>query len=201
MTTALEPYRKQAGDLDGEHAATVAALAELDSFTVANDDDATFAADLIREVKDKHRQLDDRRKEVTGPLNQTVKTINGWFKPALDALENAERKLKSKVATFVQERERQTREALAAVAAAQTAEDAKRALAEAQPPAFLPQGMSARMVWRWRVVDVNAVPRSFCIPDAQRIEAELRGAVKDGGSPPTIDGIEFFQETQMAVRR
>ena len=113
MTTALEPYRKQAGDLDGEHATTVAALAELDSFAVANDDDATFAADLIREVKGKHRQLDDRRKEVTGPLNATVKTINGWFKPALDALETAERRLKSQVAMFVQERERQTREALA----------------------------------------------------------------------------------------
>jgi len=201
MTTALEPYRQQAGDLDGEHATTVAALAEPDSFAVANDDDATFAADLIREVKSKHRQLDDRRKEVTGPLNQTVKTINGWFKPALEALETAERKLKAKVAGFVQERERQTREALAAVAAAADANEATKALAEAQTPAFLPQGMSARMVWRWRVADANAVPRSFCSPDAQRIENELRGALKDGNSPPTIAGIEFFQETQMAVRR
>ena len=201
MTTALEPYRKQAGDIDGEHATTVAALAELDSFAVANDDDATFAADLIREVKGKHRQLDDRRKEVTGPLNATVKTINGWFKPALDALETAERRLKSQVAMFVQERERQTREALAAVAAATDANEATKALAEAQTPAFLPQGVSARMIWRWRVTDANAVPRSFCAPDAQLIENELRGAVKSGSSPPTIDGIEFFQETQMAVRR
>lgn len=201
MTTALEPYRKQAGDLDAEHRATTAALAELDGFTVSTDDDANFAADLIREVKAKHRELDDRRKEVTGPLNATVKTINGWFKPALDALETAERKLKAKVAGFVQERERQTRDALAAVAAATDANEAMKALAEAQTPAFLPQGMSARMVWRWRVTDANAVPRSFCSPDAQLIENELRTALKDGSSPPTIIGVEFFQETQMAVRR
>ena len=171
MTTELAPYRQQAGDLDAEHREMVATLRELDSFAVANDEDSAFAADMIREVKAKHRELDERRKEVTGPLNATVKTINGWFKPALDALETAERKLKGKIAEFVRERERQTRAALAAAAAATTAQEATAALVAAPQAATLPPGMSLRMVWKWRVVDEVRVPRHFCSPDAQRIEA------------------------------
>jgi len=197
----LTPYRKQAGDLDGEHAATVAALRELDTFTVTSDEDSAFAADLIREVRAKHKELDDRRKEVTGPLNGTVKTINGWFKPALDALENAEKKLKAKVALYMTEREKAAREALALAAAAQTAQEATAALAAAPAPAAMPQGVSMRTVWRWRVTDAQAVPREFCSPDAARIDAELRGALKDNEAPPEIPGVEFFQEAQMAVRR
>lgn len=72
MTTELAPYRQQAGDLDAEHREMVATLRELDSFAVSNDEDSAFAADMIREVKAKHRELDERRKEVTQPLNQAI---------------------------------------------------------------------------------------------------------------------------------
>jgi len=201
MTTELAPYRQQAGDLDAEHREMVATLRELDTFTVASDEDSTFAADMIREVKAKHRELDERRKEVTGPLNATVKTINGWFKPALDALESAERKLKGKVAEFVQERERQTRAALAAAAAAATAQEATAALVAAPQAAALPSGMSMRMVWKYRFTDLERVPRHLCKPDPERIEAELRGALANEGAPPAIDGVEFYQEASMVVRR
>jgi hypothetical protein len=197
----LTPYRKQAGDLDGEHAATVAALRELDTFTVANDEDSAFAADLIREVKAKHKELDDRRKEVTGPLNTTVKTINGWFKPALDALENAEKKLKAKVALYMTEREKAAREALALAAAAQTAQEATAALAAAPTPAAMPQGVSMRMIWKFRIVDESAVPARFCSPDPNKIDAEMRGSVRDDGAPTPIPGVEFFQEASMTVRK
>lgn len=201
MTTELTIYRQQAGDLDNEHREHLAALRELDTFTVANDDDSAFAADLIREVKAKHKELDDRRKEVTGPLNQTVKTINGWFKPALDTLESAEKKLKAKVALYLTEREAKAREALALAAAAQTAQEASAALASAPAPAAMPQGMSMRQIWKWRIVDESAVPRSFCAVDSSRVDAELRGALRDGSTPPAIAGIEFYQEASMAVRR
>ena len=39
-TTALEPYRKQAGDLDAIVEEQRLALRELDSFTVASDEDS-----------------------------------------------------------------------------------------------------------------------------------------------------------------
>lgn len=200
MTTALEPYKQQAGDLDAEHREMVATLRELDTFTVASDEDSTFAADMIREVKAKHKELDERRKEVTQPLNATVKTINGWFKPALEALETAERKLKSKVALYMQESARKAQEALALVAAAETAEEATVALA-ASVPAAMPQGVSMRMIWRFRIVDESAVPARFCSPDLAKIDAEMRGSAKDDGAPTPIAGVEFFQEASMTVRR
>lgn len=201
MTTELAPYRQQAGDLDAEHREMVATLRELDSFAVSNDEDSAFAADMIREVKAKHKELDERRKEVTQPLNATVRTINGWFKPALDALETAERKLKSKVALYMQECEARTRAALAEAAAAATAQEATRALASAPPPAALPQGVSMRMVWKYRIVDESAVPAKFCSPDPAKIDAEMRGALANEGTPPTINGVEFYQEASMTVRR
>lgn len=200
MTTALEPYRQQAGDLDAEHREMVATLRELDTFTVATDEDSAFAANMIREVKAKHKELDERRKEVTQPLNATVRTINGWFKPALEALETAERKLKSKVALYMQESARKAQDALALAASAATAEEATVALA-ASMPAAMPQGVSMRMVWKFRIVDDSAVPAKFCSPDSAKIDAEMRGSVKDNGEPTPISGVEFFQEASMTVRR
>jgi len=200
MTTALEPYRQQAGDLDGEHREMVATLRELDTFVVSNDEDSTFAADMIREVKAKHRDLDERRKEVTQPLNATVKTINGWFKPALDALETAEKKLKAKVALYMQESARKAQEALALAAIAPTIEEATVALA-ASMPAAMPQGVSMRMIWKFRIVDESAIPARFCSPDSAKIDAEMRGSAKDNGAPTPIPGVEFFQEASMTVRK
>lgn len=196
----LIPYRQQAGDIEREHTTAVAALRELDTFVVASDDDSAFAADIIREVKGKHKELDDRRKEVTGPLNATIRTVNGWFKPALDALDAAERKLKSKVALYMQESHRKAHEALVLVAAAPTAEQASAALMYSAP-AVMPQGVSMRMIWKFRIVDESAIPARFCSPDPDKIEAEMRGSAKDDGAPTPISGVEFFQEASMTVRR
>lgn len=201
VTTELAPYRQQAGDLDAEHREMVATLRELDTFTIATDEDSAFAADMIREVKAKHKELDERRKEVTGPLNTTIRTINSWFKPALDALESAEKKLKSKVALYMQDCEARAREAIAAAAAAENAQEATLALAAAPPPAAMPQGVSMRKVWKYRIVDESAVPARFCSPDPAKIDAELRGRVRDEGTAPEIPGVEFYQESSMTVRR
>lgn len=200
MTTELALYRKQAGDIDSEHRDMLATLCELDTFTVSCDDDAAFAADMLREVKAKAKDLDERRKSVTQPLNATVKTINGWFKPALDALEAAEKKLKARVALYMLESSRRAQEALALAATAPTVEAATAALA-ASMPAAMPQGVSMRMIWHFRIVDESAVPVRFCSPDSAKIEAEMRGSAKDNGEPTPISGVEFFQEASMTVRR
>lgn len=200
-TTALEPYRQQAGDLDGEHKQVSTALRELDAFEVRSNEDSEFAADLIRDVKAKHKELDERRKEVTQPLNTTVRTINSWFKPALDALEQAERKLKAKVALYVQDCERKAREAIALAAAAETEEEASKALAEAPAIAAMPQGVSMRMAWKWKIVDESKIPAYLCSPDMNKIAAEIRGSLQDTGGPSEIPGVEFWQEPVMTVRK
>lgn len=96
-----------------------------------------FAADELREIKSRQDRHEKLRTSITGPLNGVLKSINALFKPAAEALSEAELIIKAKMLAFDQaqqaaaakaraeaearaqaERERLAREAAAAEAAA-----------------------------------------------------------------------------------
>jgi hypothetical protein len=58
------------------------------------------------------------------------------------------------------------------------------------------QGVSTRVMWRWRVVDAAAVPREYLCVDAAKVEA----LVKEHKEGAKIPGIEVYREEIMAVR-
>jgi hypothetical protein len=200
MTTDLIQYKRAAGDLDTDHADAKAALAYAGDMSLNTDADAEFAAEVVREVKAKHRELDDRRKQVVSPLNEVVKTINSWFKPPMEELERVERALKSRVAAFVQRREAEARAALEAACAAETPAEAEKVLA-LFAPVVPPAGTSVRMTWRWRVVNEAAVPRELLSVDPGKVGSWMRGSTKDQGAPEAVSGLEFYQEPVVSVRR
>lgn len=72
-----------------ESALSIAQSIEIDSPEMYQ-----LGADELAAIKGKAKQLDEQRKELVQPLNETVKKINALFKRPLEILENAEGMIK-----------------------------------------------------------------------------------------------------------
>jgi len=193
----LTVYRKAAGDLSDEQDQADQSIALLQELIVASETDLAFASEILLDVKAKHSELESRRKSVVQPLNGVVREINSWFKPVRDRLETAERILKAKLAGYIEAREEANREALATASTAETGAEAAAALATIEDVATAP-GTSTRKVWRFRVVDAQALPREWLVPNVEAIAGYAKAAK---GEPHPIAGVEFFQETIVVASR
>ena len=52
-------------------------------------------------------------------------------------------------------------------------------------------GLSARRVWKYRIIDINKIPREYMIPDHSNIGATVRAEK----NKTNIPGIEAYSET------
>ena len=167
---------------------------------VANDDEQSFAADILREVKGKHHVLEEKRKSITVPLNVALREVNALFKPVLSALEEGEKVLKHKIAGYLAAREAANRQALETAARAETAAQASEALAtveDARPP----EGVSVRYVWKFEVIAPDLVPAQYLSPDPVKIAQAVRESAERDGEPRPIPGVKIFKEPVVTSRR
>lgn len=169
------------------------ALARLRSFEITDEAALDWAADLLRNAKTRAKELDERRKEITGPILLAKAGIDGLFKPLISRYEQAEGILKGKIADWTNRVEAQRRAVMVA--------SAEEFAAGGTPTALIPEparaeGISVRKVWDFEITDGTLVPRDYCSPDAKKIRAQ----VPSEGQPPEIPGVRFFQRDQVAAR-
>jgi hypothetical protein len=55
--------------------------------------------------------------------------------------------------------------------------------------------------WKFYVTDLDALPREWWCPDLVAIEEELQMALRNNGQPPTIPGVEFFNDEKFQTRK
>lgn len=196
----------------------------LGSYAIKSADDYERAAEDLARVKGAAKRLESVRTAEVAPLNLQVKGINGFFKVHSDQLDAIESKIKEHVGAWVvaerrrvqaeqakaDEAARKERERLAAqAAAAEAAGKMERAenlqqrastvvAAVAQPRVSTAKGlgMAVRMVWKARVRDASKVPRQFLMVDEAKLAAYAT-AMKDSAE---VEGVEFFQDSQVAGR-
>lgn len=184
---------------------------------VVNDKD-TFEQTAIRLqiVKTKFKEIEERRKELVKPFQEATKKLNDFFKRPLDLLKGAENCLKSAMSSYayrleqeqkekqrkideIAEREREKIKKRAekqlqkgnekkAEELIQQVELVPHAVVESEVPNI--KGISTRENWKYRVVDLNKVPREFLVLDDARL-SKIAKATK--GLVP-IEGIEFYSE-------
>lgn len=92
-------------DTEAKNALTVAL-----AYTIDGPDMYALAADELKTIKGKSAALEAKRKDLVGPLNDTVKKINDLFRTPLAFLAQAEAALKTGMLTFDDEQERIRRE-------------------------------------------------------------------------------------------
>lgn len=168
-------------------------LSLLRSFVIQNDDQQEQIGGVLRDVKARYKEIEDKRTEITKPLNQALRAVNDLFRPPKQRFEELEKLLKGKITAYLEAKNRANEERLRQVAAAQTPAMAQLGLATVSPVAP-PTGVSVRHVWRFEITDPDLVPREYCSPDAKKI-----GVVDPTAT--TIPGVRFFQEPVVSARR
>lgn len=184
-----------------------------------------IAADELRSIKGKAKDLDELRKSMTRPLDDAKKRIMDFFNKPLTFLTEAESLIKRSMLTYDREQERKRKEEEERLRAAARAEQ-ERLEAEAReraekmkaegkteeaimemesvPVVPLPSvqieqpkvaGISRRQNWKARVIDPMKVPRQFLMVDEKALNAYAK-ATK--GAVP-VDGVEFYPEDIIAA--
>jgi len=150
------------------------------------------AVEWIAAIKSQHDEVDAKRKSFTEPLRKVVEEINDFFRPALDALKQAEKEMKKKISAYTVESLEKRDELLAQVEQTKAPEAREELIVKADklaPPKVA--GMSIRETWKGEVVDPEAVVKwaieknflAFLSPDPKAILAYTKKAGRDPGIP------------------
>lgn len=193
-----------------------------EAYHCGNRSDFVAGAEQLRAIKDVQKALEERRVSVTGPMNEALRTINGWFKAPMEKLKTAENGYKVTMAAFErgeQERirkeeaearrkaddERRELERRAIKAAEQGKTEKAEELIERavavvpETPATAPlkaAGMSFSEQWEFEIIDQTQVPREFCKVDEAKIGQYVR-AMKENAK---IAGVRIFSRPKVSAR-
>ncbi len=118
-------------------------------------------------------ELEDERKSVVGPLNQAVKTINSWFKPAVDSLEAFVEAGKARIQQALAAERAEQEKALAEIEAG-AGEASAEAYALAHRATAAPAGMAERVTKRVQLVNTSLIPDEYWVIDVRLIEKAFR---------------------------
>jgi uncharacterized protein YdiU (UPF0061 family) len=88
----------------------VTALCKTDNIVIANQTDYESAADILKKIKARSKELESQRKEITIPLDTAKKSIMDLFRSPLELLEKAESSIKRLMINYTDEQERKARE-------------------------------------------------------------------------------------------
>lgn len=180
--------------------------ASLPTITIADDAGYEEAGRVVVEMKSKIKVLEEQRKTWVDPLNQTVKSINAFFKPVVTEWENVVEGLKAAMVAYQQHIALEKQAALVAAGQLAAQGSAVGSGAEVQQyqalvalgaaPAPKAEGISMREKWSWRVTDGSLVPREYLGVDVQKVNE----AVRQGKGSTQIPGIEVYREDVVVAR-
>lgn len=225
------PIENEAGkEAEQYEAQTKDLLVAANSITIATPQDYEAANDELKRIKTKAKELEDKRKSLTRPLDESKKRILELFRPALTFLADAEKHIKRQMIDFTNDQERLRRaeearireqqrkeqeklrkqaEKAAAAGKAEKAE-ALQEQAESMPPAFVPPATpktssSIRKVWKARVKDKDALIKAAAKrSDLQALldvnETALGGMARALKSNLAIPGVEAYEEQIVSTR-
>jgi hypothetical protein len=163
-------------------------------YEVASSEEAEFAERELQEVKSQWATIEARRKEITAPLNQALKSANDLFRPVLSGLKDIEAAWNRKITGYLVERRKEQERLLAEAANTEDIDEVHEALtlaAEAVPE------VAVRDVWKFAIVDADAIPREFMIPD----EAAIGKVVRALKEKTNIPGVAVFNEQIVPKKR
>ena len=163
----------------------------LHDLKVTSPDQQKDAEDLLISARQAWRQADEKRKELTRPLDDAKQRIIDLFKPYMNRLETGinilNRELTAYHQTLLQLRQEQERLALNEQAARMREAEETGEVVEPPPPIETPlvtktsRAHLGTVTYRQdpdiRIVDPDKVPRDLCIPSLPRIRARVKSGV------------------------
>ena len=215
--------------IEGAWVAERDAIISISSAFLSIPNNATFteATNALARITKHSNALEAQRKVLAQPFNDAASFIKQAADNARKALEDEKTRLKKLLGDYAEaerkrvdeerrEAERKHREAIEAqVAANQAADDLglppAAPIVEPPPTYIAPAATSsaARVVERveWEIVNVDDVPRAFCMVDDRLVNAykrdngeAIKQHIKAGNGTGLIPGIKFVIRTDVAAR-
>lgn len=171
-------------------------------YKLQDDSDLALAADMVKEVKKLHKDINAEREVFAKPLHAMQVWVNGLYQPLLSNLVGKEARLKVMIGEYT--RAQQEAQRLLLAQAAQKASNTKtiqqaqvimdQALQVAQAaPAAKVQGVSVTETWDFQIEDDSAVPREYLCVDVISVKAAIKAGVRE------IPGIKIFSKAAVRV--
>lgn len=185
-------------DPDAIQASIAAMLNSAAGIIVANDDDYQDASGLLANIKAAFKRLEQERKRITAPLDDAKRSVMDLFRGPTDALAEAEKTIKKRMAAYALDKEQERREREVRLSAKLNAEVS---LPEEKPKAL---GASIRDNWTAEVTDFPALVRYVVANDAWEMlspnQQHLNGLAKLYKGGLTIDGVKVYCEKIISQR-
>lgn len=165
-------------------------LAEIE---IKNNEDFERASNILKNVKSIIKNLDEKRKQATKPLDDSKKEIMSWFSPIVDKAKACESMLKSKMSEYLSRLEEEKKKM------EQEAREKDVPVVIDNKPKV--SGVKEIIRWKAKLKDVDAIPRAFLLKTPKQHEALMsvlneiasstRGAIE-------IPGVEFYEEKSIS---
>jgi len=196
-----------------------------ENFQIETAEAYSGAGEDLKKIKAKIKELDELRKSLTKPLDESKKKIMDFFRKPLDYLgkvqtdvnsamvrwNNKQEAIRQAEQTRLLEEQKKEANRLARLAEKaeqrgdeSKAEEFKGRAAVVQSVAPIVEnkvdrvaGLTKTVNWKFRIVDINKIPREYMLPDEVKI-GQI-GRAKKGTEK--IDGIEFYPEESMRGAR
>jgi hypothetical protein len=210
---------------DSDRTAADAVLASANAMVIADPHSYENAAETVRLIATYARDIEEKRKTLTRPLDESKRRIMDFFRVPLDRYNSARSVIQTKMMDY---RAEERRKAEAARVAAERAAQAERERLEEQarieaergntakaiklaeraettvaaivaPAIPKVSGIVARELWRFEIVDESKIPREFLMPDERKIGALVR-ALKGDAQAILGQGVRVFSEESIGAR-
>ncbi|NIQ90991.1 MAG: hypothetical protein GWM98_04580 [Nitrospinaceae bacterium] len=182
------------------------ALSLADTTAISSSDAAENATAWLKEIKIRKEEVDTKRRSFTDPLRDTIDRINAEFKPAIEALEMAEKTMKGKIASWIESCHNARDAALEKVGKAKNLSPEKQdemiEKAEAKLPPKI-SGMSVRESWIG-IVSSEKILKDWIIKNKRWDlilinKKALLALTKAAGADPKIPGWTASRSRSVAI--
>lgn len=200
----MDKQEKQLSLLKGKKDGFLAQVQEtvIDSFMTL-----TSAVDLTKHIKKLYKEFEDHRKKRVKPIKDSIKIIEGDYKPFTTALLEAEDVLKGKIETYQLKKEEerlkeenrlQEKQQKQHEKAVEKAED--KGVVPPAPPAPVHvetegkvEGLQMRKIWTFQIEDEMKIPKEYMIADTKKIGKVVKAGIRE------IPGVRIYEDSSSAI--
>lgn len=172
-------------------AQTTKALSAANDYKITNADDLAKGTDLLKKIKDIGKAVTERKKEITDPLNNALKSARDLFRPIEQNYAEAERIVKNKILEWQRVEDERIKKEQNKIAtkvesgkmSLEKAVDKMEDVGTVQTSAKGKTGaISTREIPKYEVTEENKVPREYCSPDMAKIKRALDAGIEVPGA-------------------
>ena len=181
---------------------------------VKTQDEANITTRIAGAAKSEIKLIETKRKDITAPINDVVKKINGLCKEVTDPLTEIENLAKKRLNSFhaFQEMERQK---IAEAERQRAVEEQKRLDAKAKelgveapivPEILAPEKTNStctrtehgtsytKKIWSFTIQNASEIPLEYLIIDERKIKEAVKAGIRN------IPGVNIYEQSSVAIR-